>query len=119
MEGARREEAFCCFEVARAQQKAQLVGWGAKLTREATQFGWEIKILFALDTVENRRRFKGLAFHRIEDVHPGHDGSPIETAHLTRCAGECRGFSVRGSQETVCGGRKRSIRAAGLKTDWA
>ena len=32
MEGARREEAFCCFEVARAQQKAQLVGWGAKLT---------------------------------------------------------------------------------------
>jgi hypothetical protein len=94
MEGARREEAFCCFEVARAQQKAQLVGWGAKLTREATQFGWEIKILFALDTVENRRRFKGLAFHRIEDVHPGHDGSPIETAHLTRCAGECRVFSA-------------------------
>ena len=37
VEGARREKAFCCFELARAQQKkAQLVGWGAKLSREAT-----------------------------------------------------------------------------------
>src|SRR5258708_5347343 len=54
VEGARREEAFCCLEVARAQQKAQLVGWGAKLTREATQFGWEIQILLALATTENR-----------------------------------------------------------------
>ena len=43
MEGGRGEEAFCCFEVARAQQKAQLVGWGAKLTREATQIVHSVK----------------------------------------------------------------------------
>jgi hypothetical protein len=105
VEGARREEAFCCFEVARAQQKAQLVGWGAKLIREATQFGWEIKILFALDTVENRWRFEGLAFHRIEDVHPGHDGSPVETAHLTRVCRRMPCIFGWWSEETVCGGR--------------
>jgi hypothetical protein len=39
MEGARREEAFCCLEVARAQQKAQLVGWGAKLARRRNSVG--------------------------------------------------------------------------------
>jgi hypothetical protein len=36
VEGARREESFRCFEVARAQQKAQLMGWGAKVTCGAT-----------------------------------------------------------------------------------
>jgi len=88
------------------------VGWGAKLTRDTTQFAREIKILFALDTVENRWRFEGLAFHRIEDVHPGHDGSPVETAHLTRV---CRrmpcifGWGVGGNGLRRAG-RKRSIR---------
>jgi hypothetical protein len=40
------------------------------------QFGGEVKILLALEAVENRRRVESLAFDRVENIHPGHDGSP-------------------------------------------
>ena len=74
------------------------MGRGAKLTRETTQFGWKIKILFALDTVENRRRFEGLAFHRIEDVHPGHEWVRVpENAGYFRPGGRRKRFVASGA----------------------
>ena len=59
---------------------------GAKIPRQAAQPGGEIKIVLTLDTVEHRRRVERLAFYGVENIHPGHKGSPgqrFKTAYLT------------------------------------
>jgi hypothetical protein len=67
-----------------------------------------------VDTVENRGRFEGLAFHRIEDVHPGHDGSPDTFLNCTAYRGVPKNaeYFGRGSEETVCGGAEEVHPAA-------
>ena len=56
----------------------QLAGFRqAGLPRPAAKRrGGEVKILLALETVENWRRVESLTFDRVENIHPGHERSP-------------------------------------------
>ena len=72
MESPRREEALARFKVAATEQKAKLIGGRAQARGRLLDGLGEIKILLALETIEDRGRLEGFLLHGVEDVHSRH-----------------------------------------------
>jgi len=76
MESPRREEALARFKVAATEQKAKLIGGRAQARGRLLDGLGEIKILLALETIEDRGRLEGFLLDSVEDVHSRHGRPP-------------------------------------------
>src|SRR5262249_4020281 len=101
MKRARREESLTRFEVAAAEKKAKLISGRAQACGSVLDGLGEIKIVFALETIEHRGGLERFLLDGVEDVHPRHGRPPGKVVPEPECS-EVRLGTKGSAKRLVC-----------------